>query len=111
MSDAERMKRQLIEAAREATGWSEPEVRAFIRCIRGKTPDALINAVQEGIAWARRIEMQKAVIELMQTMPDGALEAEWTGTEMALRINPEATINEITVGHIAMTLPKRTRDD
>ena len=106
MSDADSMKRQLIEAAREATGWSEPEVRAFIRCIRGKTPDDLIDAIQEGIAWARRVEIQKAAIELMQTMPDGALEAEWTGTEMALRINPDVTIDEITDDHIAMSIPK-----
>lgn len=82
----------LIAEARQITGWTDAETRAFIRCIRADTPDGLADAIPSALAWARQIETANSMIELMKTLPDKVLHAEWNGTALAVRINPDANV-------------------
>lgn len=101
----------ILEAVTRETGWTEEEARLFIGCIRMPTPEALIEALPEAIAWAARIETAAAMINLMKTLPRGVLDASWTGSEVALRIDPGAKVAEPQPGHIEITpAPEAARD-
>lgn len=86
---------ELIDAAIGVTGWSEDEVRAFLRCIRADTPDGLLSDTASAVEWAARVEAQAAVVELMKCLPKGTLQAKWTGTEIALRIDPKVDVHVV----------------
>lgn len=86
---------ELIDAAIGVTGWSEDEVRAFLRCIRADTPDGLLSDTASAVEWAAQVEAQGAVVELMKRLPKGVLQAKWTGTEIALRIDPKVDVHVV----------------
>ncbi len=94
---------EILQAVTRETGWTEEEARLFIGCIRMPTPDALLEALPEAIAWAARIETAAAMITLMKTLPRGVLDASWNGTEVALRIDPRAQVAEAQPGEITIT--------
>jgi hypothetical protein len=101
----------LLTEAQKITGWSEAEVRAFIRCIRADSPDDLADAIPSALAWAAGIETRHSVVELMKTLPAGALEARWNGQEIELRINPDAKVTHRADGSLDIDLPEQSDAD
>ncbi len=101
----------LMAEAQKITGWSEAEVRAFIRCIRADSPDDLADAIPSALAWAASIETRNSMVELMKTLPDSALHARWNGQEIELRINPDAKVTHRADGSLDIDLPEQSDAD
>lgn len=91
---------EVLGAVQQTTGWSAEEARRFLLCIRGDTPEALVAACCDSVAWASRVETQAAMINLMKTLPEGFLDAEWKDGELGLRISPDANVEELPDGTI-----------
>jgi hypothetical protein len=99
-----------LRACAEHTGWTEQEVRNFLGSVIAETPDALLDALPEVIAWAARIESAAAMIAVARKMPRGVLEIRWTGNEAEVRIRPSCDVREVPEGW-EIQLPKNGDDD
>ena len=97
---------QLIDAVSQETKWTHEETRNFLRCMRADSPDGLLDACAAAVAWAMKVETQEAMVSLMKTFPAGAIQAEWTGTDIALRINPDATVTTGADGVLNIDWPE-----
>lgn len=95
-----------IATAVKETGWTDKEVRNFLSCIRANSPDELLDACAAAVMWAKAIETKEAVVSLMKTLPRGAIQAEWTGDDIAVRLNPEATITTDDNGTLNIDWPE-----
>ncbi|UXU75527.1 MULTISPECIES: hypothetical protein [unclassified Paracoccus (in: a-proteobacteria)] len=87
-----------IRACVEHTGWTEQEVRNVLGNVIAETPDALLEALPEVIAWAKRIEDSAALVSIMKELPRGVLEITWNGTEPAIRIRPSCDVRQVPEG-------------
>ena len=85
----------LVQQLSQAMGWAEEETRNFMRAMRAPSADLLMEHLEKAFEYAKRIETAHAMITLMKTLPPGTIEAEWNGTELAVRINPEAQVNTV----------------
>ena len=87
----------LVQQLSETMGWAEEETRNFMRAMRAPSADLLMEHLEKAFEYAKRVETTHAMITLMKTLPPGTIEAEWKGSKLAMRINPEAKVN--TVGN------------
>lgn len=85
----------LVQQLSETMGWTEEETRNFMRAMRAPSGDLLMEHLEKAFEYAKRIETAHAMITLIKTLPPGTVEAEWNGTELAMRINPEAQVNTV----------------
>jgi hypothetical protein len=96
------MDRSVIDAAirgcAEHTGWSEDEVRNVLCAVVAESPDALLDALPEVIAWAKRVEDDAALIAIAKQMPQGVLELRWMGSRVGVRIRPSCNVREVPEG-------------
>ena len=92
----------LVQQLSETMGWTEDETRNFMRAMRAPSADLLMEHLAQAFEYAKRTETAHAMITLMKTLPPGTIEAEWNGTELGMRINPEAQVN-IAGGEIHIT--------
>ena len=97
---------ELLAAVAAETGWTTEETWNFLSCMRGDTPEALLDACAAVTAWAMRIETKAALVSVMKTLPRGAIQAEWTGDDIAVRLNPESTITTGADGTINIDWPE-----
>jgi hypothetical protein len=97
---------ELLAAVAAETGWTTEETRNFLSCMRGDTPEALLDACAAATAWAMRIETKAALVSVMKRLPRGAIQAEWTGDDIAVRLNPESTITTGADGTINIDWPE-----
>lgn len=89
---------EAIRACVEHTGWTEREVRNVLGSVVAKTPDDLLDALPEVIAWAAKVEAAAATISLAKELPRGILELRWTGQEVVCRIRPSCNVRETLEG-------------
>lgn len=85
----------LVQQLGQAMDWTEEETRNFMRAMRAPSADPLMEHLEKAFEYAKRIETAHAMITLIKTLPPGTIEAQWNGTELAVRINPEAQVNTV----------------
>lgn len=99
-----------IRACAEHTGWNVDEVRNFLCAVVAESRDALIDALPEVIAWAKRIEDDAAMVAIAKQMPRGVLEIRWRGDSAAFRIRPSCDVRRVPEG-FEILLPKNGEYD
>ncbi len=95
---------EAIEAVREATGWTEDEVRSVIGAVTADHPDQLMGDIGEVLEWCRDIETKAAMVGLWKMLPAGVMEIRWRNGEPACRIRPSCEVEKTAEGY-AISLP------
>jgi DNA-directed RNA polymerase subunit F len=80
------MSKTFFESVAEAMDWSVEEAQNFMSCFTAKSEEQLMDDIEAACEWARKVEMQAAMIDIMKKMPPRTIEAKWEDGQIAMRI-------------------------
>lgn len=78
----------------EAMDWTEDQARNFMGHFVSDDPEKLRADLEAACEWARKVEKEAALIDVMKTMPARSMTAKWNGGDMTLALSPEGSIND-----------------
>lgn len=85
---------EFVKEVAEAMDWTEDQARNFMGHFEAPDPEALRTDLMAACEWAKKIEKEAALIDVMKTMPARSMTARWNGGDMTIGLSPERAVEE-----------------